>query len=42
MNGYVRFENKSEAESACKANGTKVDDSHTLRVFLCLDDNLDY
>lgn len=42
MNGYVRFVEKREAESACRVNGVKVDDEHTLRVFLCLDDNLDY
>lgn len=42
MNGYVKFEEKSSAEAACKANGVKADESHTLRVFLCLDDNLDY
>ena len=42
MNGYVKFQEKSSAEAACKVNGVKVDDNHTLRVFLCLDDNLDY
>lgn len=41
MNAYVRFSEKAEAEKACELNGTKVED-HTLRVFLCLDDNLDY
>jgi nucleolar protein 12 len=41
MNGYVKFEDKLSAEQACGLNGTKVDE-HTLRVFLCLDDNLDY
>lgn len=41
MNGYVRFSNKEEAEQACKLNGTVVQE-HTLRVFLCLDDNMDY
>lgn len=41
MNGYVRFSTKEEAEQACKLNGT-VAQEHTLRVFLCLDDNMDY
>jgi nucleolar protein 12 len=41
MNGYVRFAEKSQAEQACGMNGTVVGD-HTLRVFLCLDDNMDY
>ena len=41
MNGYVRFAEKTQAEQACKMNGTVVDD-HTLRVFLCLDENMDY
>lgn len=41
MNGYVKFTEKESAESACAANGTKVDE-HTLRVSMCLDNNLDY
>lgn len=41
MNGYVRFSEKQDAEKACKLNGTVIQD-HTLRVFLCLDDNMDY
>jgi RNA recognition motif-containing protein len=41
MNGYVKFAEKESAEQACQVNGTKVED-HTLRVFLCLDSNLDY
>lgn len=41
MNGYVKFAEKASAEQACRLNGTKVDE-HTLRVFLCLEDNLDY
>lgn len=41
MNAYVRFSEKEAAEKACSVNGIKVEE-HTLRVFLCLDDNLDY
>jgi hypothetical protein len=41
MNGYVKFEEKASAEQACRLNGIKVEE-HTLRVFLCLDENLDY
>ena len=40
-NAYVKYEKKESAEKACEVNGRKVD-SHTLRVSLCLDDNLDY
>jgi nucleolar protein 12 len=41
MNAYVKFESKDSAEKACAANGTKVEE-HTLRVSLCLDNNVDY
>ena len=41
MNAYVKFSTTAEAEKACQANGVKMEE-HTLRVFLCNDDNLDY
>lgn len=41
MNGYVKFEDKSSVEKACQVNGTKIEE-HTLRVFSCVQDNLDY
>lgn len=41
MNAYVKFEKKEAAEKACAANGTRVEE-HTLRVSLCLDNNIDY
>jgi nucleolar protein 12 len=40
-NAYVKFEERESAEKACAVNGLKVEE-HTLRVSLCLDDNLDY
>ena len=40
-NAYVKYEKTESAEKACEVNGQKVG-NHTLRVSLCLDDNLDY
>lgn len=41
MNAYIKFSEQSSVESACEMNGTHIAE-HTIRVFSCLDDNLDY
>jgi hypothetical protein len=40
MNGYVKFRELESAKAACELNGTLLDNL-TIRVFLCLEDNVD-